>query len=483
MRLGHARLVALDARAGLHEKAALLPAAAEELVRREEVEVGLLHLGVHIHGIDRAGANADHEVAGVLLLDFVHEVAPLCAVLVLAPVGRQELVADAREVVEVLEPALALLGAVLEHAVAGAEGDLAADDLVLRVVVAADLDLVDHDRHALGDVEHDIGDGRIGIGGDVLDRHVSVGKTRVARTDRDFNAPRGVGKHLRACDGSGLGKIALRAHGLFGILGKADELRLADDVASALVDVEAHVNAAVLAAHAFRAGDLDVEIAAVAEDFLDLRDALHLLLGRDGLVGEPPEGVPPRKHVDRLEKFVLGNAGGARKNVRADLLLIALVNYERDRRTVAFGEHLDDGRDLDVVVVLLLVGGPDPVGRLGEIGLAIEVADLELRLLEDLGRTEGIGALHGRGCAITHFPLHEECDLDAVVDALCVGRDVLELRGVLERADVSRQRRRIVFLTLLRLATARDGARIAAKTVERLEFDVNNLRRPRGCGY
>ena len=320
MRLGHARLVALDARARLHEQPALLPAAAEELLRREEVEVGLLHLGVDVDGVDRTSADADHEVAGVLLLNLVDEVAPLRAVRVLAPVCRQKLVADAREVVEVLEPALALLCAVLEHSVARAEGDLAADDLVLRVVVAADLDVVDHHRHALGYVEHYVGDGRVGGGGDRPHGHVSVGETGVARANGDLDAARGVGEGLRPGDLSGLGKVALLADRELGIAGEAGDPGLPDRVLHALVDVEADIHASVVAHLANGTRDLCVEVAAVAEDFLDLGQALRLLLGRDGRVGEPPEGVPPRQHVDRLEELVGGDPRGAREHIGTDLL-------------------------------------------------------------------------------------------------------------------------------------------------------------------
>ena len=62
----------------------------------------------------------------------------------------------AREVVEVLQTLLRTLRTVGQHAVARTERNLAADDLVLRIVVAANLDLVDDDRNALFDDEDEV---------------------------------------------------------------------------------------------------------------------------------------------------------------------------------------------------------------------------------------------------------------------------------------------------------------------------------------
>ena len=156
VRLDEPDLGRLIARAPRHVHAPLLTGAPEQLGRGEDVEVVLVDLGRDVHRVDRGRADADHERAGVLLLDLVHQVAPLRAVLVLAALGCLKVVSDALEVVEVLQPLLRALGAVGEHAVAGPEGDLAADHLVHRVVVAAYLDLVDDDGHALGNLEDDV---------------------------------------------------------------------------------------------------------------------------------------------------------------------------------------------------------------------------------------------------------------------------------------------------------------------------------------
>ena len=147
-----------------------------------------------------------------------------------------------------------------------------------------------------------------------------VGEAGVARANGNLDAARGVGENLCPGDLAGLGKVALLADRELGIAGEAGDPGLPDRVLHALVDVEADIHASVVAHLANGARDLCVEVAAVAKDFLDLGQTLRLLLGRDGRVGEPPEGVPPRQHVDRLEELVGGDPRGAREHIGTDLL-------------------------------------------------------------------------------------------------------------------------------------------------------------------
>ena len=480
VRLGYTRLVRLDARARRDVEAALLPAAAEELRRCENVEVGLRNLRRDVHGVHRACADADHEVAGVLLLHLVDEVAVLGAIRVLAAVGRFEAIANAGEVVEVLEAALAALGAVLEHSVAGGERNLAADDLVLRVVVAANLDVADHDRHSLGYGEHDVHDAGVGRRRDRPDRDMRVGEAGVSGADRDLDAARGVRERLPAGDHARLGELALLAHDGLGIARDADDLRRADLVACPLGDVEANVHLAVLARHQNRLRDADVEVASIAVRLRDLRDALRKLLARHGSIGEPPDRIPPRHVTYRVAKFRLLDADGARELVRADLAALSLLNHEHHHRAAAVRERFHERGHLCVVEVLLLVSKAHPGGRRREVGLAVEVSVLELCLVGDLRLAEEARAPHDERRAKPELALHAERHLYACGDLLHVCGDVLELLGVLERGDIARERDRIIGLACLRLAAAYHGAGIAAEPVHGLDFDRHDVCGRRG---
>ena len=115
----------------------------------------------------------------------------------------------------------------------------------------------------------------------------------------------------------------------------------------------------------------------------------------------------------------------------------------------------------------------------GNIGFAVEVAVLEIRLLGHLRLAERLVTLDDEWAREAHFPLDEEGDLDAGRVPLGVGRDILELAGVLQRLDIPRHRDRIVGLADRGLATARHGRGVAPKAIKSLDLDIGHVRRKR----
>ncbi len=225
VRLRDARFVGLDARACLRIHAPLLAGAAEVFRGREQIEIGLRKLCGDEDGIDAGSADADHERAGVLLLDLVNEIAVFAAFGILALAGVAQVVAHAGEVVEILQLALRAFRAVFEHPVAGRKLDFAADNLVLGVVVALDLDFVDHDRDALGDLEDNIERGGIGLRGNALDIDAGIGEPEVSGADGDHDAMGGVVQRLLAGDRAGRGNIALACDDRLRVAREAGYLR------------------------------------------------------------------------------------------------------------------------------------------------------------------------------------------------------------------------------------------------------------------
>ena len=384
---------------------------------------------------------------------------------------------------------------VLEHAVAGPEADLAADHLVLGVVVAADLHLVDPDRHALGHLEDDVDRRRIHLRRDVARLDPGVGEAGVARPDRHLNPLRRVVEHLPAGDNSLLGHVARRDHRVLAVAREPGDGDATDLVLRPLLHLEDDVLEVALDLDLLGPGHRGVEIAVVAVDLGELVAALRQLVARDRLVGEPADRVPPRVVADRLPELgdrklavvVLGvgrdgaqepgldRVLGAVEHELPHLAAHALVDDEGDLRVVG-GDDLDDRRDLGVGEVLLAVGLAHLRGRLGEVRLAVERAVAETGLLGDLGLAEELVAVHLQRRLEAHLALDVEDDVDVAGEALDrVGRDLLELAGRLERVDVASDRDRVVLGPRLGLAAARHRPRVAAEAVQRLDLDLRHL--------
>ena len=307
-----------------------------------------------------------------------------------------------------------------------------------------------------------------------------VGKAGIARTDDDLDAARGLRKRLPPRDRAGRRELALLAHHALGVTREARDLRLADLVAGPLGDREHDRGLAAFARLEDRMRHLHVEEAAVAVHLLDLGDALlELLVGRRG-VGEPSERIPPRQVADCLPELIGLDALAAVELVGRDLLARTLLDDELHRAVVAVSERLDDECHLRVGKVLLLVGEPDVRRRDGEIGLAVEIAVLEVRFLQHLRLAEEVRALDGRRRVVAHLAPDDERHLDASGDLLRVGGYVLELVGVLEGLHVAGKRYRIVLLPDLRLAAADHGPGVAPEPVDRIYLDIRYLRGPRG---
>ena len=298
---------------------------------------------------------------------------------------------------------------------------------------------------------------------------------RIARADRDLDAVRRVRQRLLARDRPRRRKRALLRDVARRIARHARDLRRADAVLHAFREREDEVHLAVARRDAARALDLDVEIAVVAVDFGELVAALRELVLRHGAVGEPAHRIPPRQVVDRLvelgrvERGVvhlpaglqrppvrdLHGVGRALEDVVRDLLARALVDREDDIHVVA-GEELRAEGDLRVGIVLLLVGEADARGGGSQVGLAVEVAVLQGGLARDLRLAQRLVALDDERARIAHLALHVVRHLHAVRHALGIGRDLLELAGILERRDVARHRDGVIRLAGLHLAAARD---------------------------
>lgn len=103
----------------------------------EEIEVGLTDFDEADQTVDGAEAGADRHVAGVLLFDVDDEV------LAVGNVGRLGLSLDLLEEVQALEPMFAQLDLDVVVSLAGGDGQFAADDFVLGLGVAPNLDLLD----------------------------------------------------------------------------------------------------------------------------------------------------------------------------------------------------------------------------------------------------------------------------------------------------------------------------------------------------
>ena len=102
-RLGNFGLVGLDSGTDLSVKATLLTTAAEKLIRRKEIEVGLIDFTGNIYRIDGTCAYAEVEPTCIFkFLDLVHEIAVFGAVGSIAAGRILKLIIDAAEVIEAL---------------------------------------------------------------------------------------------------------------------------------------------------------------------------------------------------------------------------------------------------------------------------------------------------------------------------------------------------------------------------------------------
>ena len=178
----------------------------------------------------------------------------------------------------------------------------------------------------------------------------------------------------------------------------------------------------------------------------------------------------PHRDVDRVRR--------ALERIFGHLLPDALGDHERHVDVITAHDRRRE-HDLGVGVVLLLIGKAHLRRRRRQVGLAVEVAVLQLGLARDLGLAERIIALHDQRTGEAHLALHEKRHLHARRHATRVRSDVLELAGVLQRIDVTGHRNWIIRLASLRLASARDRRRVAAEAVQCLDANLRHVRSER----
>ncbi len=476
MRFRHARLICLDARTPLDECATLLPCAAEKLARREQVEVRLRDFGRKEDRIDRTRAETDHERTRVLLLHLVDEIAVFRAVRIRAASGRFQIIAHALEIVEVFQTPLTAFGAVFQHAVARTERNLAANHLVLRVIIAADDDVVNHDRHAFGHLKDDVNNRRIALAGNALHLDARISQARIARTDRHLNAVRGIREFLLPGDRTRTRQGAPATHGFHGIARDAANFHRSKAVARAFDNLEYDVALLrVFAGNAFGKRDLHIQIAVIAVDFLQFCRALSLHLNRDGRIREPADRIPPGVVVDRLAELSLVETPfrrlppgripprAHRDVVRAvedevpELLPPTFVHDEGNRAVVPRpGDGFDERRDLRIEIVFLLVGKPHLRRRCREVAFAIEKAILQLGLLRHARFAEIVAPLDDQRGLEAEFALHEERHLHAVSQPSGIRLNFRKFPRILQRSDVTGYRDGIVDRTDLCLTPGDD---------------------------
>ena len=477
VRFRDGRLVRLDARAGLHHEAPLLPGAAEA-PRVEKVEVRLAQLDHAVHGIDGARADADHEVAGVLLGDLVDKVTLFgLPVLRLAALDLLEVVLHAVEVAEVLEAALALLRLVGQHRVAWRERDLAAYDFVLRIVVAAYEDAVDGHWDAFLHRELEVDDLRVGAGRELADGDVRVGERLFARSAEYLHLPGGVRHGGRAGDVAGGERLVRGEHRVGGILLRAGDGHAPDLVLHALDDLEPAVDLALGVGDLLGEGDRYVKVAAVAVVGYHLVARLREVLLGGGRVAEPAEGIPPGVLVEGRAEIVRVDGIVALEREVVDLPALALGDVHRHAHGAGrVRDRLEAVADLHVGEELLLVGALHAASRRFEVSVAVRVSVLQLGERGDLRHRPVVVARHAKR------PLEPQLGRDHVRDVyaprpvLRADGDVLVLAGVSQRADVARALLGVVIVANLHLAPSRDVAG-DVRAVGHLHRDGRHFRR------
>ena len=493
--LGDRRLVVLDAGADHRRDAPLLPCAAEP-PRLEEVEVVLPQLDHAVHRIDGAGADADREVSGAVLGDLVHEVAHLgLAVLRLAAVDLLKVVLHAIEVAQVLKAVLAALGLVGKHRIAGRERDLAAQHLVLRVVVAADEHAVDYHGHALLHRELEVDHLRIRAGRHLPDGDVRVGERLFARSAKHLHLARGLGHRGRAGDVARGERLVRGEHRVGGILLGADDGHAAHLVLHAFLDGEHAVDLAVRQNLLLRQGHLHVEEAPVAVVGGHLVASFREVLVGGWSVAEPAPWIPPRIIVEggaqRIGVILEPTLGIPPRVLLEDRVLppehegVNLLPgplLDVHRHVHGAGEVLDrlePVRDLHVREEFLLVRALDPARRRLEVGLAVRIAVLQLRERRDLRTRPVVVAVHVERTLEAELWSHDVGYVDALGPMLGLEDDVVVLAHVAQRAHVARALLRVELVAHLHLAASDHVARVQVRPVGHLHRDRRHLRRLR----
>ena len=165
----------------------------------EEIEIALGNLDESDDRVDRTEPGADGKVAGVLLFESDVEVATVGNVRLLIARFHFTL-----EVLQTVQPALADLDADGVVDLARRHGQFAADDLVLGLGVALDLDLFDQDLLGFADDILDVDRACLDVGPlDRGDRGVDVASRTVGVLDRfdrlgkSFGGEGVSGHHLR----------------------------------------------------------------------------------------------------------------------------------------------------------------------------------------------------------------------------------------------------------------------------------------------
>ena len=241
---------------------------------------------------------------------------------------------------------------------------------------------------------------------------MSVGKADVTRTNRNFNAMRGVIQRILGGNDARPGQVAHALDGVFRITRQPLDGRFADLVLRTFRHLEHDADLAIVVRDLVRPRDLRVQIAVVPVDCGQLVATLRQLVGGDGTVGKPAKRIPPREvvnrrvqfryvnhfrlqHVTRLHRLPNAHVDGmvgSLERIIGHLLPDTLGNDQRDIDVIA-ADHFRLVDNLCIRIVLLLIGKTHLRRSRRKIGLTIQPTVLQPGLLGNLRLTELVVAL------------------------------------------------------------------------------------------
>ena len=404
-------------------------ATATEVTPVTDVEIRLRDADEAAEAVDRAEARAEVHGAGGLL---GHGDVDVLAVRRRSRVRAHIHVA---EVVQLLEAGLAHVHFHRVQLLARGDRQLAADDFILRHVVAGDVDAVDVELRAFGDRIHDLHLARTGI--EDAGVHAGVGITAGAVVFLDHLLIRA---HLRA----GVGEASLCADALREFV--EGENRVSAQLHAGhviLLAFHAHENEVdAVAAHRIAADfdDLRVGVAAVLHSVLHRGDVfLHVLVVQlAGLAPDAPEGLLLRFQL--LTQLIMTHAGQAFEDDVVDQAAGTLVHLENDG-----GEALAGGRrgvvgHVHVRVALFLIHLADVGGGGGQLDLIHSIAHARLDLLAEAGGVED-GVAGEMDVADRATARDDHDDVHAIAThVLRLDVQILDRSRAVERADVTLHR-------------------------------------------
>ena len=412
---------------GDREVEARLLAAAAERGPVEEVEVRLRDLEHPDEVVDGRESRAEHDRAGALLVDVEEEVRP-------ALVRGGVVDAHVLEVAEVQEALARALGGDGVVGLAGAHDRLAADDLVLRDRVAADVDGAELHERPLFDVEDEVEDVRV--------RGRRRGRERDARGGVPAGGEVVAHRGPRLLHRGGAGDVAraqrdVAPHVRLGEERDALEGDRADAVDRPLHDVVGDLHAPPVALLA-RRGDRRVEVAGV--------EVLAAGVGPGGVevhVGEarvvdPRLRVVPVVQLRVAAERLLGDRLRAGEGEEVHPVLRPLLDVEdRVGRAGVVRHRLEAGRHFRVEEAALAVEGAELRGGAAEHVVVHEVARLEVERLHRGGAADVVAAVERRLRGERAARENRVDEIHAAGAGGLDGRgDVGEAAGVEQRADV-----------------------------------------------